>query len=203
MLNKGLPLIALVLLAACARSEDASVVIDNNELQEVEQVRTPEQDDGDVALGNWRQTLQDDNEALEFGPMGTAPLFSLRCDARRSLSLQLHGAAATGDLPVMLVTIGSETRRLAVTNAGGAVPLLRATVGPTDPLVETLASAESPITVRVGDTLPLVIPPDPAVGSFLARCLRGEAAVPAESENGVEAAPGPNAAEPDAPGAAE
>ena len=53
--------------------------------------------------------------ALEFGPAGAPPLFSLRCDARRGVLLQRHGQAPAGDLPVMLVSVGSETRRLAVT----------------------------------------------------------------------------------------
>jgi len=78
--------LSLVLLAACARSEDASVVVDTNELRAVEQVRAPEQDDEELALGEWRETLQDEHPALEFGPNGAPPLFSLRCDARRSTS---------------------------------------------------------------------------------------------------------------------
>ena len=53
---------------------------------------------------------------------GAPPLFSLRCDARRGLLLQRHGPAPAGDLPVMLVSVGSETRRLAVTSGGGADP---------------------------------------------------------------------------------
>jgi hypothetical protein len=183
-MRNTLPLM-LLLLVGCARSEDASVVADMNELQPVERVRTPEQDDEDIALGQWRETLQDDNAALEFGPTGTAPLFSLRCDARRSLFLQRHGAAPSGDLPMMLVTIGSETRRLAVTSAGGTVPTLRASLAPSDPLVETLASASSPITIRVGDALPLGLPPAPEISTFLERCATGEQAGGGnEAENG-------------------
>ena len=137
-------LLGLVLLAACARSEDASVVADTNELKAVEQVRTPEEDDEETAIGEWRETLQDENPALEFGPSGTPPLFSLRCDARRSVFLQRHGAAAPGDLPVMLVSIGSETRRLAVTSAGGAVPMLRASLTASDELIRILGGATTP-----------------------------------------------------------
>jgi len=196
-MSKKAYLVALLALAGCARSEDASVVAESNLVQAVEQVRTPEQDDGDIALGEWRETLQDENEALEFGPIGTAALFSLRCDARRSLFLQRHGATSTGDLPVMLISIGSENRRLAVTSGGGSVPTLRASLAPTDPLVETLASADTPITIRVGNALPIALPPGPAIGEFLARCAIGERAEPegasatnsvvAASENGAEA----------------
>ena len=159
-------LLVFVLLAGCARSEDASVVASSNEVTAVEQVRTPEDDDEELALGEWRDTLQEENAALEFGPTGAPPLFSLRCDARRSVFLQRHGAAPARDLPVMLITIGSETRRLAVTNIGGAVPMLRASLASSDTLIRSLVGSTTPIIVRVGDTPPLVLPPSPNIAVF-------------------------------------
>ena len=115
--------IALLLLAAaCARSEDATLepADANQALEKVETVR-PDNADDEVALGEWRDSLQDEQRALEFGPMGAAPLFSLRCDARRGVVLQRHGLAASGDLPVMLISVGSKTRRLAVTGSAGTI----------------------------------------------------------------------------------
>ncbi len=166
-------LLALALLAGCARSEDASVVAANNELQAVEEVRAPEQDDEALALGEWRETLQEENAALEFGPTGAPPLFSLRCDVRRSVYLQRHGTSATGDLPMMLVSIGSETRRLAVTGIVGPPPMLRASLSASDELIDILGRATTPITVRIGDSEPLVLPPAPALAAFLSRCETG------------------------------
>ncbi|WP_114952746.1 hypothetical protein [Sphingosinicella terrae] len=180
-------LVTFLLLAGCARSEEASMVADPNSIEPVERVRTPEQDDQEVAIGAWRETLQDDQSALEFGPSGTPPLFSLRCDARRSVYVQRHGTITTGDLPMMLITVGSETRRLAVTTVGGTVPMLRASLAPSDTLIETLAGAETPITVRVGDTPPLVLPPSPSIPAFLGRCESGTTAPP-EPANGNSAA---------------
>ena len=180
-------LLGFVVLAGCARSEDASVVANMNELQPVERVRAPELDDGEVALGEWRDTLQDDQIALEFGPTGTPPLFSLRCNPRRSVFLQRHGAVPAGDLPIMLVSIGSETRRLAVTSAGGTVPMLRASLAPSDTLLETMAGAVEPMTIRIGDSPPLVLPPSPNVDSFLARCESGTASA-AEADAGTSEA---------------
>ena len=190
---RPVPLLVLTLLAGCARSEDASVVAANNELQAVEQVRAPEQDDEELALGEWRETLQEDNPALEFGPAGATPLFSMRCDARRSVFLQRHGEAGAGDLPMMLVTVGSETRRLAVNNVGGAVPMLRASLAPSDTLIRTLGNASTPINVRIGDTPPLVLPPAEGVRTFLDRCETG----PSRPSGGGE--PAGNASAPAAP----
>ncbi len=183
---------ALLLLAGCARSEDASIVADRNEIQAVERVRAPERDDDDVALGEWRETLQDENVALEFGPAGAPPVFSLRCDTRRSVFLQRHGTLPAGDLPMMLISIGSETRRLAVTNVGGPLPMLRASLAPSDTLLGTLTASTTPMAVRVGDSPPLVLPASPAIGAFLDRCGSGATATPTPaSEEGA----GDNAAQ--------
>jgi hypothetical protein len=196
---RPVPLLVLVLLAGCARSEDASVVAANSELQAVEQVRTPEQDDEALALGDWRETLQDENNALEFGPAGAPPLFSLRCDARRSVYVQHHGSAQAGDLPMMLVTVGSETRRLAVTGVAGPPPMLRASLSPSDTLINILGTTTTPITVRIGDTEPLVLPPAPSVGAFLTRCESGAQTPQANRAVDANASTEANAAAPAPP----
>lgn len=194
MARTALPLALILLAGACARSEDASVVADiNGQTTAVERVRTPEADDNEVALGDWRDSLQDEFAALEFGPAGAPPLFSLRCDGRRGAFLQRHGAALSGDLPTMLVTIGSETRRFAVTSMGGSIPMLRAALTQGDPFRQTMAAATVPITVRIGDSPPLVLPPGPQIGAFLEGCAssvaRGAVAADA-AENSVAEANG-------------
>lgn len=187
---------SLVLLAACARSEEASLVPPEGEgYNAVEKVRTPERDDDEAAIGEWRRTAQDERIAIEFGPMGAQPLFSIICAERGGLVLQRHGTITTGDLPMMMVQVGSEARRLAVSEVGGTVPMLRAEVAPSDDLVGTLAQAESPVTVRIGDAPPLIMDPDPVIGRFVEDCRTGRTAAdtqaPAEAAEpaGTEAAP--------------
>ena len=152
-MTRASPVLVLLLLAACARSEDASMApADGNQaVQKVETVR-PERDDDELALGEWRETLQEEQQALEFGPTGAPPLFSLRCDPRRGILLQRHGLTPSGDLPVMLVSVGSETRRLAVTGSGGPNPMLRAALNTSDQLLTILGRASTPIQIRVGDS---------------------------------------------------
>ena len=193
MVRRAFPLM-LLLAVACARSEDAAVVADENVVQPVERVRTPEQDDDDIALGEWRDTLQEEAAALEFGPAGAPPIFSLRCDERRTVFLQRHGTLPSGDLPMMLVTVGSETRRLAVNSAGGPVPMLRASLAPSDTLIGTLSQATSPIIIRIGDAAPLALPPGPAIGTFLARCGSAPRQQPGPAPEGNGAAPANEAA---------
>jgi len=196
---RSMLLAALVLLAACARSEEASVVADMNSLEPAERVRTPERDDEELAIGEWRETIQEDYAALEFGPAGAPPLFSLRCDERGGVLLQRHGTVPIGDLPTMLVTIGNDTRRLAVATAGGTIPMLRAALPPRDQMLTTLASVDAPITIRIGDAVPLVLPQTPAFETLVTRCgsdRRGAEA--GEAEDAANAAAEANAAAPPA-----
>jgi hypothetical protein len=167
-------MLAFLLLAGCARSEDASVVAeDNDQARAVERVRTPEQDDEAVALGEWHDAIQNDAPALEFGPAGAMPIFSLRCDGRHGLYLQRHGLAPGGDLPMMLLTIGSETRRLPLVAVGGTSPMMRASVMPQDPLIDLLARNSIPMVIRVGDAAPLVLPANSTVTAYVNGCANG------------------------------
>jgi hypothetical protein len=177
MLRRALPFL-IVLTAGCARSEDATVVAPdaNQSGQAVEQVR-PDRDADEPALGEWRESLQGELRVIEFGPSGAPPLFSIGCQTRHGLLIQRHGLEPTGDLPVMLLSIGSETRRLAVTGGDGPIPMLRATVNATDPLTAILGRAADPITVRIGDSPPLILPQSPLVGTYVARCTGGEVPV--------------------------
>jgi hypothetical protein len=189
--------LALVVLAGCARSEEAAFSsIGNESGNAVVAVRTAEGDEDELALGDWRSGLQEEQATLEFGPAGAPPEFSLRCDARRGTLLQRHGAVPAGDLPVMLVTVGSETRRFALTGAAGATPMLRATLPATDQFRPVLAAASGPITVRIGDAPPLNLPPSPLVGAYAASCANGENQRRAEVEAAANEAASANQAAP-------
>jgi hypothetical protein len=193
----------LLAVAACARSEEASLVAPtgNQGYNQVGKVGTPEQDDREPAIGQWRASLQENVQVLEFGPLGTEPLFSLSCTGNRSVLLQRHGGAPAGQLPTLQVTKGQVNERLAVTTGGGAVPMLRAEVPLQSPLAQAMASEGEPLQVRLGDGAPLILPPSSLIGDYLRACASGRP--PAAVTTGNEAAPAANAAAPaPAPGAA-
>jgi hypothetical protein len=184
MTRFALPL-AFVLLAGCARSEQAQYTQFDNNASLTVNAPGADADDDEVAIGAWRLGLQDTQSVLEFGPTGSAPEFSIGCDARRNLLLQRHGAAPPGDLPQMMIQIGSETRRLAVVTTGGAIPMLRAALPANDPFRRVLIAAATPIIVRVGDAEPLVLPTSPTIAAYAAQCASGEVRPPEAAGNGV------------------
>jgi hypothetical protein len=176
---------ALLLLAGCARSEEARYAqVDNSPVPALNTSDQGEEDE--LTVGSWQNALQEDQQVLEFGPVGAPSRFSIGCDSRRNLVLQLPGAAPGGDLPNMLVTVGSETKRLAVVSAGAANPVLRATLPATDPFMRVLTGATARIFVRIGDAQPLVMPPSPAIATYAQQCASGAAAGTTAAGNSVE-----------------
>lgn len=190
-MNRFVPAAALLLLAACARSEEASLVQpDSNQgYNRVGSVGTPEQDDGEASIGEWRASLQEDRPALEFGPMGTEPLFSLLCTPTMGVLLQRHGGAPAGELPPMRLTIGGVDAELPVTVGGATIPMLRAELPQGSQAVQALAGSGQPLTVRLGDAAPLVIPPSPLISDYVRSCARPQptrpGAAPAALGNGA------------------
>src|SRR6476646_714797 len=165
---------ALLLLAGCARSEDARYTqTDNMPMPTLNTSDLGEEDE--LSTGSWQNGLQDGQPVLEFGAVGAPARFSLSCDARRNLILQWPGAAPGGELPTMLVTVGSETRRLAVASAGAGNPMLRATLPANDPFMRVLTGASARIFVRIGgDAQPLVMPPSLMIAAYVRQCTNGE-----------------------------
>jgi hypothetical protein len=164
---------ALLLLAGCARSEEARYSQANNApLPTLNTAELGEEDE--LSIGSWQNGTQDGQTVLEFGPVGAPARFSFSCDPRRNLVLQWPGAAPSGDLPRMLVTIGSETRQFPLASAGNANPMLRASLAANDPYMRVLSAAATRIFVRIGDAQPLVMPPSTAIGVYARQCANGE-----------------------------
>jgi len=178
----------IVLLAGCARSEEARYAqVENMQLPAV---NTSDLSDGDqLTIGTWQAGLQQDQQVLEFGPIGATARFSFSCDERRNLLLLWPGAPPEGDLPNLLVQVGSETRRLSVVSVEGNNPVLRATLPPADPFVRVLTGARTRITVRIGDAEPLAMPPSPMIATYVQQCASGaaRAAGAAAAGNSAEA----------------
>ena len=199
-MTRRLPLLAFFVLAACARSEDASVMIDPTALAPAIEQRpvTSSGDEEEIANGVWRDALQEQVAALEFTPPEGAALFSLRCGEAGGVFLQRHGTAPAGETPTMNVMVGRESRRLPLATIAAPTTLLRATLDAGDPLIAALAGAATPITIRVGAAPPLVLPPGPQLATFLPRCAPAETGVQANGSAGNTSvgAPAGNAAAP-------
>lgn len=175
-----LPLAALAVLAACADSEppEATPTDDGGAYNLVDPVKAPIADEAEPAIGQWIQSMQDEQPVLQFGPANTEPLFSLRCDDRGGLLLNRHGTLATDGGEMMSVTIGSASRNLAVNAAPGPLPKLRAAVPAQDELLEQLAASQQPIRISMGDGPPLVLPNDPSIAEFIESCNNPRASRP-------------------------
>jgi len=165
--------LTLILLAACARSEDASVRPAESNESEVEQVRATSGDEQEPALGQWRMALLGERQALEFGSQGTAPLITFVCGERGGLVLQRAGALPPGAAPTLSVSVGGQGRQLQVAPGTGATASQNASIAPGDTLIQQLATAQAPIALRFGDGTPLILPHHPLIGQFAQSCASG------------------------------
>lgn len=206
-----LPLCLLLGLAACARSEDASLVppTGNQGYNEIGRVGNPEADDREPAIGQWAQSLQENAQVLAFGPLGTEPLFSLACTGNRSVLLQRHGGAPAGPLPELHVEKGDVTERFPVTMGGGTLPMLRAEMSLQSPLAEALGAQGEPLVIRLGDGAPMVLPANAMIGDYIRSCATARPPAGGAGANGASpaigtvpanaAAPAANTAQPTQP----
>jgi hypothetical protein len=168
---------AFAVLSACADSEPPEAVpTDGGGYNVVTPVKTPITDDAEPAIGQWIQSMQDEQPVLQFGPANTEPLFSIGCDARGGILLNRHGTVASDSGAMMTVTIGSETRNLAVNAAQGPLPRMRASVPAQDEMLAQLRQAQQPIRISMGDGPPLVLPVSPQIGEFIQGCGNPRAA---------------------------
>ena len=176
---------AALALSACAESEEAKLVpIEEDEgYNKIDPVEAAVAQRGELSLGDWSLGTLDEQPALLFGPAGTSPLFSLRCDDREGLLLQRHGVVPSGDAEMMTVTLGASSHRLAVNPVAGTVPLLRAAISATNDLTAQLRDATAPIAIAVGDGPVLNLPPSPLIEDYVQSCGAEEASPqPAEAE---------------------
>jgi hypothetical protein len=179
--------LALILLAACARTEDAGVrAPESNDSNRIaEQVRPPAADPQEPALGEWRLGLQQERQALEFGPAGTTPLVTVVCGDRGGFVLERPGVLPPGAAPSLGIAIaGGQPRRLPLTTGTGATAVQSATIPAGDPLLQQLAAAQGPIALRFGDGTPLVLPQSPLIGQFAGSCNNGRPIAGAPEANG-------------------
>lgn len=196
MIARALPL-AFVLLAGCARSEDASVAVDMNAVAP-DIVRNSGADE-EITSGAWRESTQGSSTALEFvAPEdGAQAQFSIRCGERGGLILQRHGISQAGGSPAISVAVGRERREVA---AVAEENMLRATLTSGDGLIAALGSAATPIGIRAVGVAPLLLPPGPSVNAFVGRCAASGLSAPPAGNivAGNTAEPATNTAAPSA-----
>jgi hypothetical protein len=187
--TRNLPFAILLLLAACAKSEEASLVPpqEDDGYNLVQPVSTLA-NEGDLAVGEWASSRQDDRPVLQFGPPATEPLFSLACDEGGGLQLQRHGVIAGPGMNQMQVEAGGGARRLTVSPVEGPLPMLRGSVPADGELIGELSSSTDRITVRIGDGEGLVMPSSPLLGEFIRSCpaSRREAAAETDVQGNVQ-----------------
>ena len=137
----------LVLLAGCARSEEANLMpADANGSTRDRRDRAARARRRGAGARRLARDAPGRAARARIRPRRRAALVQHRAATRAAASCSSATASTpAGDLPVMLVSVGSETRRLAVTSGEGPLPMLRASLHASDVLVAGLSRAAAPI----------------------------------------------------------
>ena len=162
---------AVLVLAACAKSEEASLVPPQEEgYNMVDPVGAQLTTDNEVALGEWTAVTEEDQPALQFGPAQAGALFSMRCGDAGTVLLQRHGVLSGPGQNTMAVEVGGAVQRLPAEGVPGAIPLLRATLPAGNVIGDRFGQGQGRITVRAGEGEPLIMPVSPMIGEFVRGC---------------------------------
>jgi hypothetical protein len=185
MTRQTILLAALVLIAACARTEPADETPgDDLELANAAAAREAQAGSDDpTEAGSWEASAQGDSQSVTFrGPEGET-LITVGCDVRGGLVVQRPGLVGRGNLALMQLRTADVVRRLAVNSAAGPQPRVEARVPYNDQLIAALLSFDEPLEVRYEDLEPLTLPPSPIVSDLVRTCQQtGNAATQAAAQ---------------------
>ncbi|MGZ8360519.1 MAG: hypothetical protein ACXWUX_08365 [Allosphingosinicella sp.] len=123
----------------------------------------PGWEDRPASAGDWSYRADGSGSAAAFGA-AQVPLFIVRCDASRQVSLVRTGAAG-GQRLTIRTTYGERT--LAATPQSGG---LTATLSPADPLLDWIAFSRGRIAVEADGTPGLILPAWPETARVTEDC---------------------------------
>lgn len=173
---KRAALLALMLLAACGRSEEEAANtadIDNLSAQGSDPLPTPELSNTSQADGIWTFQASAAGSAAMFGVSGKAPDFSIRCDpATKTITFVRATELPPGGLLMKIVTgQGAASYPAVAGNEDRPVALAKATSSDTF-ITGALAHATHGIGVVIGDGGVFLMPVDPMVANLINTCPR-------------------------------
>ena len=158
-------LAAAVLLAGCARTEEADESQADERANEAAQLNAAAGESDGLTKGAWAVG----SEASFEGASGAIELV-IRCDQRRGLVIQRPGLVPRGQLALLQLRSGRVVRRLAVTAPVGGSAGIEAVVPYNDQLIEPLMRFDEPLEVRFAGLDTLQLPPSWQVAGFVRDC---------------------------------
>ena len=163
--RKPLAFTVALLLAGCARTEEANQSQADQAGNLAAQAGGPASEADSLTQGAWTVG----SEASFEGPSGAVELV-IRCDQRRGLIVQRPGLVPRGQLALVQLRTGGVVRRLAVTAPVGGSAGVEAVVPYNDQLIEPLMRFDEPLEVRFAGLDTLQLPPSWQVAGFVRDC---------------------------------
>jgi hypothetical protein len=125
--------------------------------------------DRPITPGTWAWSLHNGASSARYGMPGAATLIEFRCDrANRSVLMIRPGAGSDPTAASITTTTGSQP--LSARPAGGATPMLVASIPARDPLLDAIVFSRGRFAVETQGMAPLYLPTWPEVARVVEDC---------------------------------
>ncbi len=119
--------------------------------------------------GDWSHSAGTAGSVAAFGSPGAEPLLTLRCDRATSVVVLSRAGAASGQVPLSVVTTNG-SRAFTATAQEGALPSLAVSLTPRDPHLDAIAFSRGRWAVEVPGLPALTLPAWPEVARVIEDC---------------------------------
>lgn len=182
-----IPLVLMLLACGEATEPDPSPAADGGPYNMIDPVPTPAAPGADLeaaglSAGNWRASLFEGARAIAFLDGGQNPLFRMHCDGRGGIILDRLQREAVGKVERMEIQLDGNVTRLAVNELETQTPTLRSAIRFNHDLLEKLGRPEGLLSIRAGETAPLLLPLTAATAEFVRGCEKPDRPAPAPAE---------------------
>ena len=125
--------------------------------------------DAEFSPGDWSHSAGSAGSTAAYGPVGGEPLLVLRCERAAGRIVLTRAGAASGQVPLSVITTNA-ARAFTATAQEGASPSLAVSLTPHDPILDAIAFSRGRWAIEVPGLPALTLPAWPEVGRVIEDC---------------------------------
>ena len=125
--------------------------------------------DAEFTPGDWSHGTASAGSTAAFGPVGSEPLLALRCERAAGRIVLTRAGAASGQVPLSVITTNG-TRAFTASALEGAAPSLAVSLTPRDPILDAIVFSRGRWAIDVPGLPTLTLPAWPEVGRVIEDC---------------------------------
>ena len=125
--------------------------------------------DAEFTPGDWSHSPETTGSTASYGAPGSGLLLTLRCDRATRQVVLTRAGAASGSVPLSVITT-SASRAFTATAQDGATPRLTVAFTPREPILDAIAFSRGRFAIEVPGLPTLTLPAWPEIGRVIEDC---------------------------------